>query len=123
MSDLISHADVDESIRLVSSSIILLILIDSNLLLSLAQTHASKASLQDDGPSGPREDTVASIYSLMCDLAAARGPGTRIPYSHIEAMVLKKGFTTQQLNVCIHEYDQLGVLSVDADRSHITIDN
>jgi len=37
-------------------------------------------------------------------------------------MVLKKGFTAQQLQACLSEYESLGVLSLDASQSRITFD-
>jgi hypothetical protein len=86
-----------------------------------AQTTSSKASLQDDDHAGPQEDAVSSIYTIMRDFAQQRGLVT-IEYSQVELMVLKKGFTAQQLQACLSEYESLGVLSLDASQSRITFD-
>ena len=40
----------------------------------------------------------------------------------IEAMIVKKGFTPEQLRGALEEYQQLGVLRIDADRSRILLD-
>ena len=95
----------------------------SSPLLSFpsAQTTSSKASLQDDDHAGPQEDAVSSIYTIMRDFAHQRGLVT-IEYSQVELMVLKKGFTAQQLQACLSEYESLGVLSLDASQSRITFD-
>eukprot|EP00605_Chrysophyceae_sp_TOSAG23-4_P001942 GSChrysophyteH1.ASY1.ANO1.2152.1 assembled CDS len=100
LSNEISHEDVDEAMRL---------------------THASKASLADDGPSTRQEDTVSEIYSMMRDFAAQRNTNC-IEYNHLELMILKKGFSNQQLRTCIEEYASLGVLTCDENFSKITFD-
>ncbi len=146
MSDTISHEDVDEAIRLVGLPLCLpLFRWCSAELFSVVcclQTHASKYSLEDSTASS-REDHVAAIFSILCDLATASaamasrktgsqaggggagglGSGSRLPYAQVEATVLKKGFTAAQLQNCLHEYDQLGVISIDSDRHFITLDN
>jgi len=57
----------------------------------------------------------------MRDLAHARGVQT-VDFNQVELMVLKKGFTTQQLRNCLSEYANLGVLYVDITETKITID-
>lgn len=37
-------------------------------------------------------------------------------------MVVKKGFTPEQLRTALDEYQQLGVLRIDSDRSRILLD-
>jgi len=100
LSNTISHEDVDEAMRLV---------------------HSSKASLLDDGPTVQQEDVVSAIYSIMRDFAAQRGV-TTVDFNHIELMILKKGYSSQQLRNCIEEYQTLGVLSCDDNGSVITFD-
>ena len=100
LNDAISHEDVDEAMRLV---------------------HSSKASLLDDGPAVQQEDVVSAIYSIMRDFAAQRGASS-VEYNHIEMMVVKKGFSSQQLRNCINEYQSLGVLSTDENGNTITFD-
>jgi DNA replication licensing factor MCM7 len=102
LSNTVSHDDIDEAIRL---------------------THASKASLTDDsannggGPGGNGEDVTSSIYNIMRDFAVSRN--NTVNFIQIEAMVLKKGFTSAQLKYCLSEYELLGVISVDRDGSTI----
>jgi len=98
LSNLVSHEDIDEAIRL---------------------THASKASLEDDvaHSAANSEDVMSSIYNIMRDFAAMRN--SVVNFVQIEAMILKKGFTSQQLRSCLHEYQELGVISLDSDSSVI----
>ena len=42
-----------------------------------------------------------------------------VPYDQAEAMILKKGFTTNQLATCINEYVELMIWSVDESRTQI----
>jgi hypothetical protein len=39
-----------------------------------------------------------------------------------EAMIIKKGFTANQLRNCLQEYQGLGVIHVDKDRTTISIE-
>ena len=106
LSSVVSHEDIDEAIRL---------------------THASKASLLDDthgsgggaggGAGAHGEDVTSGIYNIMRDYAVGRN--FAVNFVQVEAMVLKKGFTAQQLRQCLDEYSQLGVLTVDSDGSTI----
>jgi DNA replication licensing factor MCM7 len=106
LADIITHEDVDEAIRL---------------------THASKASLLDDSPSGPQEDTVSAIYNAIRDMVGEIGASRNVstvdvPYVQVEAMVLRKGFTAQELKNCLNEYENLGVWALDAERTHLMMD-
>lgn len=100
MADLVTHEDVDEAIRLI---------------------HASKASLLDDGPTGPREDVVSAVYTVMRDYVAAHNTHT-VSYAQVEAMVIKKGFTAAQLQTTLQEYSGLGVVHLDNESRYITFD-
>ena len=98
LSNTVSHEDIDEAIRL---------------------THASKASLLEDSidSNNSAEDAVSGIYNIMRDYAAQHN--SVVDYVQIEAMILKKGYTVQQLRSCLTEYERLHVLQVDADGSLI----
>jgi len=98
LSDIVSHEDIDEAIRL---------------------THASKASLLEDSvdSNNSAEDAVSGIYNIMRDYAAQHN--SVVDYVQIEAMILKKGFTVQQLRSCLVEYEHLHVLHVDDDGATI----
>jgi DNA replication licensing factor MCM7 len=98
LSNTVSHDDIDEAIRL---------------------THASKASLLDEETTAGAgsEDVMSAIYNIMRDYAATRTAD--VNFVQIEAMIVKKGFTSQQLRSCLHEYQQLGVITMDSDGSFI----
>lgn len=102
LSNSVSIEDIDEAIRL---------------------THASKASLLDDSNHNNtnNEDAVSSIYQIMRDYVTQRNT-TDINYAQIENMIVKKGFTTQQLRTCLNEYQSLGVVHIDIDGSVIHFD-
>jgi DNA replication licensing factor MCM7 len=93
----ISKDDVDEAIRL---------------------THASKASLYDDAPVRPAEDSISAIFTSLRDLSTSTNSND-LSYATILAIVLRKGFTEQQLIECVDEYENLGVLSLNVDRTSI----
>ena len=65
---------------------------------------------------------MSAIFTIMRDFAHQRGLHT-VDYNTIELMVLKKGYTQQQLQDCLAEYGALGVLSVDSAQSRITLDS
>ena len=97
-SDFVASEDVDEAIRL---------------------THMSKASLLDDertagGASG--EDVMSKIYGLVRD---NRRGSNRVEVKGVEAMVLRKGFTVEQLKACIEEYQSLDILQLNPAGTHI----
>lgn len=94
----VSNEDVDEAIRL---------------------THASKASLFDDGPSAQQEDSISAVFSIVRDFAAQHKTDM-IDYAQVEAMTLKKGFTTAQLQQCLQEYQALGIVHVAHDMSFVS---
>ena len=102
LSNTVNNDDIDEAIRL---------------------THASKASLLDDANNSNvnSEDAISSIYQIMRDYVAQRNISD-INYAQIENMVVKKGFTSQQLRACLSEYEQLGVIHLDNDGSVIHFD-
>jgi hypothetical protein len=62
--------------------------------------------------------TISGTYKLGHDVLCTR----TIYRVQIEAMVVKKGFTPEQLRTALDEYQQLGVLRIDSDRSRILLD-
>lgn len=108
-SDYVAREDVDEAIRL---------------------THMSKASLEDNDKNkssnnagGGRgvaagEDVMSRIFHILRDCATAGGT-TRMELRLAEAMVLRKGFTAQQLQTCLEEYEALDVIQVNQTRTHV----
>eukprot|EP01038_Epipyxis_sp_PR26KG_P009258 gene9258-12473_t len=100
LSNTVAHADVDEAIRL---------------------TYSSKASLNEDSSSlnnNNIEDVQSMIYGIIRDFSLQRNVKV-LNYANIEAMVLKKGYTSAQLKSCIDEYNSLGIISIDKETSTI----
>ena len=100
-SDFVAREDVDEAIRL---------------------THMSKASLlDDDGDDAGKkrgEDVTSRIYNIIRDYSTSSG-SKEVEMKLCEAMVLRKGFTSQQLQACLEEYEALEVLHVNRNRTHV----
>jgi DNA replication licensing factor MCM7 len=108
-SDYVAREDVDEAIRL---------------------THMSKASLEDNdknkgsnagggrGGVAAGEDVMSRIFHILRDYATAGGTA-RMELRLAEAMVLRKGFTAQQLQTCIEEYEALDVIQVNQTRTRV----
>jgi DNA replication licensing factor MCM7 len=118
LSDLVAHEDVDEAIRL---------------------THASKSSLFDEvnqagsgghggggmggggGGRGSNEDVLSQIFNILRELTITSG-NSILEYSQVEAMIVKKGYTLEQLKNCLNEYESLGVITLDEGRSRISVE-
>jgi DNA replication licensing factor MCM7 len=103
-SDFVAREDVDEAIRL---------------------THMSKASLLDEDKDGGDvrmhrrgEDVMSRIFNIIRDYSAVCG-STEVELKLCEAMVLRKGFTAQQLQSCLDEYETLRVIKVNESRTHV----
>lgn len=100
-SDFVAREDVDEAIRL---------------------THMCKASLSEEagenGKSGRREDVITRIFNIIRDYSATSNKKT-VGLKLAEAMVIRKGFTIQQLQSCLEEYEALEVLQVNQNRTQI----
>jgi len=110
-SDYVAREDVDEAIRL---------------------THMSKASLADDdyhipssgqgGDNSTRgnknEDITSRIFHILKDYTTV-SRSNRLELKMCEAMALRKGFTVQQLQTCLEEYQSLDVLQMNNTGTHI----
>lgn len=100
-SDYVAREDVDEAIRL---------------------THMSKASLTEDGSgdgSNKRtEDVLSRIFHIIRDYSTTANTKT-IEMKLAEAMVIRKGFTAQQMQSCLEEYENLNVISINQNRTQI----
>jgi DNA replication licensing factor MCM7 len=103
-SDFVAREDVDEAIRL---------------------THMSKASLLDNDDAGGSgkgrkrgEDVMSRVFNIIRDYASVSG-SKEVQLKLCEAMVLRKGFTAQQLKSCLEEYEALQVIQVNSSRTHV----
>jgi len=100
-SDFVAREDVDEAIRL---------------------THMSKASLSEetgeDGKSVRREDVMSRIFNIIRDYSTTSN-NTTVELKLAEAMVIRKGFTVQQMQSCLEEYEALEVIQINQNRTQI----
>eukprot|EP00536_Pseudo-nitzschia_multiseries_P011635 jgi/Psemu1/243980/estExt_Genewise1.C_4070009 len=103
-SDFVAREDVDEAIRL---------------------THSSKASLSEDATTGGRdgapvrrEDVLSRIFNIIRDYANSSN-NTTVEMKLAEAMVIRKGFTVQQMQSCLEEYEALEVIQINRNRTQI----
>jgi DNA replication licensing factor MCM7 len=101
LSALVTQADVEEAIRLI---------------------HSSKSSLEDEAPRGERTDAISDIFGKIINPMVVTQRTNILSYAHVEATVVKKGYSIQQLQITIKEYEQLGILQLDEDGSHIIVD-
>ena len=95
LSNEMSREDVTEAIRL---------------------TYASKASLLEEAAATRGDDVLTSIFEAIKDYASVRG-GDEVSYAAVEAMITKKGYSSLALDQCLSEYQQIGVWSLDADKT------
>ena len=99
-SDYVAREDVDEAIRL---------------------THMSKSSLVDEDNNKKEkrgEDVMSRVFHVIRDYSAVSG-NKNVELKLCEAMVLRKGFTVQQLESCLEEYEALNVIQINRTRTHV----
>mmetsp|Transcript_16650 Transcript_16650/g.24617 ORF Transcript_16650/g.24617 Transcript_16650/m.24617 type:complete len:861 (-) Transcript_16650:133-2715(-) len=97
-SDYVERADVDEAIRM---------------------THCSKASLEqsennNDGSNNNKkrkhQDVSSKLFSMLRDYH--HQTGDKIGITVATAMAIRKGYTEDQLQTCLEEYEQLSILQL-----------
>ena len=100
--DLVAREDVDEAIRL---------------------THCSKASLENDqsasGGGSGGGDVISKIYQLVRDYANTLAGSEPVKVATVQAMVIRKGYTQQQFQTCLEEYQNLQVWQVNRTGTEI----
>lgn len=94
-SDFVAREDVDEAIRL---------------------TNSSKASLVDDDSTQRKEDVISSIWHIVQNAAAGK---SELEVQLAQAMVLRKGYTAQQMQSMLEEYEELDIIQVNQAKTHI----
>jgi DNA replication licensing factor MCM7 len=99
-SDTVEQPDVDEAIHIM---------------------HMSKASLLDRANERAAVDPMSAIYSTIRDLAVAAGSEGAIAYDEALQRVLHKGFTQQDMDQCLAEYERLDVWIVSKNRREIRL--
>lgn len=89
--NVVSNEDVDEALRLI--------------LVSKSSLYAEEEQNRED------ESAISKIYQIIRNIAL--GDGTRLaktlPLQDLRQRVLSKGYTAQQFDDCIIEYDHIGV--------------
>ena len=103
-SDSVAREDIDEAIRL---------------------THMSKASLEEQdrgvtvkGRGGRGDDVTSKIFEIIRNAASTSTENT-VELSMLEPMVLRKGFTQEQLETCLKEYEELEIIQVNTNRTTV----
>jgi DNA replication licensing factor MCM7 len=102
----VSQHDIDEAMRLM---------------------HMCKASLLAERSSNDMSDLrdpTSAIYSIIRDLAASSSSSSsqqqpRVQYDSILNRVLARGFTQQQLDDTLEQYEQLDIWQLSSDRQHL----
>jgi DNA replication licensing factor MCM7 len=98
-SDQVGQGDVEEAIRLMDRS-----------KLSLMESRAKKTSM----------DPISTIFNIIREAASAK-ENLEIGYEQVRPQVMLKGFTEDQLNEVLDEYDRLGIWVLSADRRIVTL--
>eukprot|EP00548_Thalassiothrix_antarctica_P012990 CAMPEP_0194173354 /NCGR_PEP_ID=MMETSP0154-20130528/7698_1 /TAXON_ID=1049557 /ORGANISM="Thalassiothrix antarctica, Strain L6-D1" /LENGTH=863 /DNA_ID=CAMNT_0038886385 /DNA_START=37 /DNA_END=2624 /DNA_ORIENTATION=+ len=102
-SDFVARQDVDEAIRL---------------------THCSKASLEhheNEMSTKSRKrgrDVNSKVFSILRDYIATMNKSC-VEMTLAEAMVLRKGYTIENLQTCLKEYEDLSILQINSSQTHI----
>jgi len=99
LADVVEREDIDEAIRL---------------------TDMSKISLHDDNVAVRKQKPSDAIYSLIRDMA---GTALSIKVDDARQRTTTKGFTPDQFDECLTEFENLDVWSVNVARTKITFVN
>jgi len=97
----------------------------SDIAEAIRLTRVSKSSLEleDSNPAfgGGEGDLVTRIYNLL--YTHSQGGQERLKYSDIEPIVISRGFTVDQLERTLNEYEELNVIHLNTTRTTITFVN
>ncbi len=66
------------------------------------------------------DDALSAVFSIVKSLFDFAQSGV-LQYAQVEAAVLKKGYTADQLKICLADYQDLGVLTISDDDSEIML--
>ncbi|KAG1699881.1 hypothetical protein DVH05_012320 [Phytophthora capsici] len=109
------HQDVDEAIRLVYVSKASLTEQDD----ANGAGNGGKAGNVNNGRSSGSTDAASKIFRLLLEFANDRGKV--LAMSDLEPVVLRKGFTSQQLYACIEYYEGLEVMQLSSNGTRLTL--
>ncbi|CAI5732684.1 unnamed protein product [Peronospora farinosa] len=111
------HQDVDEAIRLVYvSKASLSEQDDTNGTGNTAKAGTTNRGVRSSGSS----DATSKIFRLLLEFATDRNLKV-LAMSDLEPVVLRKGFTSQQLNACIGYYQELEVMQLSSNGTRLTL--
>lgn len=100
--DMVSRDDVDEAIRLIDSS------------QSSLEDERMKAASQNQ-----KTDPLSTIYDIVRNTAMQLDQIT-LTYHDLLPRILAKGYTEDQFNRCLDEYEKYEVWKVSSDRQSLT---
>lgn len=102
--DKVSFEDVDESLRLIQ--------------VSKSSLYGDEDQIRED------ESPTSKIYQIIRNIALEDTSNNTVSIKEVQERVLAKGFTIQQFDDCIVEYDQIGIWqTVDGGESLMFIDS
>ena len=89
---------------------------------ALRLTHESKAQLRQEKEKGTRgeDHAMTSIYKILRDMGLQADKKT-IKMNDARQRALAKGYTIEEFDACIDEYENLNVWTINASRTRITI--
>ncbi len=64
------------------------------------------------------QDPVSAIYAIIRGMAEG-APGAIIQYDDVVPRVFAKGYTQQQLDQCLNEYERINVWQINQNRTQI----
>lgn len=104
LSDFVSYEDVDEALRIIE--------------VSKSSLYGDEDNLRED------ESPTSKIYQIIRNISLEDSRGKTLSIQDLKERIIGKGFTIQQFEDCILEYDQIGVWqTVDGGESLMFIDN
>ncbi|GMF17817.1 unnamed protein product [Phytophthora lilii] len=112
------HQDVDEAIRLVYVSKASLTEQDD----VNGAGNSGKAGTANSGGRSGSTDVTSKIFRVLMEFSNDRNLKV-ISMSDLEPVVLRKGFTSQQLHACIEFYQELDVMQLSSNGTRLTLIN
>mmetsp|Transcript_12532 Transcript_12532/g.14569 ORF Transcript_12532/g.14569 Transcript_12532/m.14569 type:complete len:136 (+) Transcript_12532:1-408(+) len=110
-SDYVAREDVDEAIRLTYMS---------KSSLTDDDYHDSSSTNNNNGEDRAKQrerDIISRIFNTIRDYAKV-AKLKRLEVKTCEAMVLRKGFTVDQMKTCLEEYSNLSVIQLNSAGTH-----
>mmetsp|Transcript_20127 Transcript_20127/g.35773 ORF Transcript_20127/g.35773 Transcript_20127/m.35773 type:complete len:781 (+) Transcript_20127:182-2524(+) len=92
----------------------------ADVLEAIRLVKVSKKQLDEDESQDytPGDDVITRLFGVIREYATANNTSV-IRYAEVEPIVLNKGFTADQLDACLAEYEALDVFQLNAARTTI----